>query len=176
MRMRPLTFVAVVAAIACLAQPAGAHPGTGAPERLVWQSRSPMLTARAGLGVAVLPNGKICAMGGLLRWSEWDINEEYDLVTDTWTTRARMPTARGGLGAATVNGRIYAVGGGTLTATLSTVEEYDPATDTWRARHPYPDAIAWGLGFIALIALPALSLARVREGGHSHYSRRMSGK
>ena len=56
--------------------------------------------------------------------------EEYDPATDTWATKAPMPTPRWNLGVATAsNGKIYAIGGfnGSL---LATVEEYDPATNT----------------------------------------------
>ena len=52
--------------------------------------------------------------------------EEYDPSTDTWTSKASMPTARYLLGAAaTSNGKIYAIGGSSNgTNLLSTVEEY----------------------------------------------------
>ena len=49
--------------------------------------------------------------------------------TDTWTTKANMPTGRRWLWTSVVNGKIYAIGGATG-ATFSTVEEYDPAMDT----------------------------------------------
>jgi hypothetical protein len=63
--------------------------------------------------------------------------EVYDPTTDTWTTRAPMPTARMGHGAATHDGKIYAIGGWNG-ALLGTCEEYDPATDTWTAKSPMP--------------------------------------
>jgi len=74
--------------------------------------------------------------------------EAYDPSTETWTTKASMPTPRQSLGTATVNGRIYALGGQqtdlpwnyTETNALSTNEEYDPATDSWTARTPMPTA------------------------------------
>lgn len=52
---------------------------------------------------------------------------EYDPITDTWTRRAGMPTAREFLSTSAVEGKIYAIGGWTLPNTwLSTVEEYTP--------------------------------------------------
>jgi hypothetical protein len=61
--------------------------------------------------------------------------EEYDPATNTWTTKAPMPTARESLGlAAASNGKIYAVGGAVMSIhgvhfeghPLATVEEYTP--------------------------------------------------
>ncbi|MBU1662113.1 MAG: hypothetical protein KKD28_11655, partial [Chloroflexi bacterium] len=87
------------------------------------------------LGVAAASNGKIYAIGGH-NGNILSTVEEYDPATDTWTTRASMPTARYLLGvAAASNGKIYAIGG-----TLATVEEYDPATDTWTSRASMPTA------------------------------------
>jgi hypothetical protein len=60
--------------------------------------------------------------------------EVYDPQTDTWTRKANMPTARGGLSCGAVDGRIYAVGGRNSSTLFATVEEYDPATDTWTKR------------------------------------------
>jgi hypothetical protein len=65
----------------------------------------------------------------------------------SWTQKASMQQARGGLGVATVNGKIYAIGGSTqngsspaniLKDLVRTNEEYDPATDTWTFKKPMP--------------------------------------
>ena len=49
---------------------------------------------------------------------------------DTWTEKAGMPTARGGLSTSVVNGRIYAIGGWDAGfAWVSEVAEYDPGAD-----------------------------------------------
>jgi subtilisin family serine protease/N-acetylneuraminic acid mutarotase len=109
------------------------------PATDTWTAKASMSTARFFLGVAVARNGKIYAIGGRgpTVWSgQLATVEEYDPATDTWTTRASMPTPREGLGvAAASNGRIYAIGGGT-----STVQEYNPATDTWTTRASMPTA------------------------------------
>jgi N-acetylneuraminic acid mutarotase len=75
-----------------------------------------------------------------------DTVEEYDPVTDSWRTRAPMPTARNHAVAGVVNGKIYVIGGRVGTAFITAgssnvdvVEEYDPAKDEWgppRAKMP----------------------------------------
>jgi N-acetylneuraminic acid mutarotase len=62
---------------------------------------------------------------------------------NSWTTRARMPTARAGLVTATVNGIVYAIGGADADSPLAKVEAYKPGTSTlvpWSPRAPLPTA------------------------------------
>jgi N-acetylneuraminic acid mutarotase len=64
-----------------------------------------------------------------------------ETVPNSWTPRIRMPTARFGLVAASVNGIIYAIGGWRGGTALQTVEAYNPNTNTlvaWTARAPLP--------------------------------------
>jgi N-acetylneuraminic acid mutarotase len=67
-----------------------------------------------------------CGSGG----ARLNTVEEYDPVTNTWTTMANMPTPRFGLAAVAVNGKIYAIGGWAGSAgsytDLAKVEEYTP--------------------------------------------------
>jgi N-acetylneuraminic acid mutarotase len=63
--------------------------------------------------------------------------EAYDAVSDTWSTKASMPSPRRGLGTAVVNGVIYAIGGITGSP-LGTVEAYDPANNTWSTKASMP--------------------------------------
>jgi N-acetylneuraminic acid mutarotase len=105
-----------------------------------WDTKAPMPTARSHLATCVL-DGKIYAIGGSIgsssSWPGLPTVEMYDPVTDTWTTKAPMPTARWGLCASSVNGKIYAIGGTAGAPTyggLSKVEEYDPVTDTWTTK------------------------------------------
>ena len=61
------------------------------------------------------------------------------VISDTWTTKASMPTGRWGLGVATINGILYAVGGRDAGGVpLATVEAYDPATDSWTTKASLP--------------------------------------
>jgi N-acetylneuraminic acid mutarotase len=59
---------------------------------------------------------------------------------NSWSSLAVMPTARGGLGVATVNGKIYAIGGFDGNTALSVNEEFTPALNTWTAMAPMPTA------------------------------------
>lgn len=58
----------------------------------------------------------------------------FDTVSGTWTEKASIPTARGGMAAGTVDGRILVVGGEGApnpSGVFAQVESYDPSTDTW---------------------------------------------
>jgi hypothetical protein len=67
-------------------------------------------------------------------------------VENSWTSKAPIHVARGGLGVAVVNGKIYAIGGSTEAghygATTGEIvglnEEFDPATNTWNSKKPMP--------------------------------------
>ena len=110
-----------------------------------WKRKADMPTARAWLSTGVV-NGKIYAIGGTNRPPAQIpapitlTVEEYDPATDTWTTKANMPTARAAFSTSVVNGKIYVIGGDAphLEPLTSTVEEYDPATDTWTTKADMP--------------------------------------
>ncbi|MHC4797991.1 MAG: Kelch repeat-containing protein [Planctomycetota bacterium] len=119
------------------------------PATDTWTEKAPMPTARFTLSTSTV-DGKIYAIGGILRSTQSGPEtpssavEEYDPETDTWTTKAPMPTARGMLTTSVVDGKIYAIGGllYNMGKTFSTVEVYDPATDTWTEKTPMPTARA----------------------------------
>jgi N-acetylneuraminic acid mutarotase len=85
-----------------------------------WAAKAPMQQARAGLGVAAV-NGKIYAIGGSISNGQYppDVssggfvgtNEEYDPATDTWTTKASMPTPRDYFAIAAYQNKVYCIGG-----------------------------------------------------------------
>jgi N-acetylneuraminic acid mutarotase len=71
--------------------------------------------------------------------------EAYDPVTDTWTTKAPMPTPRHAFTATSgPDGRIYAVGGNPASRFTDALEIYDPIKDAWStgASMPYPQECA----------------------------------
>jgi len=109
-----------------------------------WTIKADIPTARL-LASASVANGKIYVIGGAVGrgdqdcawWAGVNNVEEYDPVTDKWTKKANMPTARECLSTCTVNGKIYAIGGFSF-GLFSTVEEYDPITDKWTKKKDMP--------------------------------------
>ncbi|GEM_PF-951570 len=97
------------------------------PSTNTWRMRANMPTGRLYLGAVAANNGKIYAIGGqVFTPSTGFLNlvEEYNPITDTWTTSTSMPTARDQLAVALgTNGKIYAIGGSYRNEALSTVEE-----------------------------------------------------
>jgi N-acetylneuraminic acid mutarotase len=106
------------------------------PASNTWSTKAAMPTARVGLAVGVI-NGILYAVGGCDNKTtnphNYNTLEAYNPVTDTWTTKAPMPTARQYPGAGVINGRLFVVGGYNVYE-LNTVEAYDPATDTWTTK------------------------------------------
>jgi len=123
------------------------------PATDTWTRRADMPTATQGVAAAAV-DGIIYAIGGNtgLDTGDKDLStvEAYDPATDTWTTKAEMPTARNVSAIAVVDRIIYVIGGifgtpedyqtGEDVAVLSTVEAYDPATDTWTTKADMPTA------------------------------------
>ena len=107
----------------------------GAPS---WTSKANMSTARRDPDAAVV-NGKIYAIGGSNGGSYVSSVEEYDPATNTWTTKASIPTVRQGFAKAIViDNKIYVLGGSDGTYSLKTNEMYDPATNTWTVKANMP--------------------------------------
>jgi len=118
-----------------------------------WASKAPMQEARAGLGVAVV-NGRIYAIGGYNSqidgqthfYGTINATEEYDPATNTWTTKASMPTPRASFAIAVCDSKIYVIGGyikltsGSSSQLTNITEAYDPAADTWETRASMPTA------------------------------------
>ena len=115
-----------------------------------WSSRKPMPTPRNHMDASHV-DGKIYVIGGRVGscfsggWStNVFMNEAYDIATDTWATRAPMPTARSGTATAIINGRISVLGGegwiDDFGGVFRTHEIYDPKTNSWSraARMPTP--------------------------------------
>ena len=58
--------------------------------------------------------------------------------SNSWTTRAPMPTPRYGPAVGAVDGILYAIGGQTDTGYVAVVEAYDPTTNSWTTKAPMP--------------------------------------
>jgi len=66
---------------------------------------------------------------------------EYDPVSDTYTSKADVPTPRTWATCALVNGKIYLIGGysyGSPTGATNVNEAYDPSSDSWTTLTPMP--------------------------------------
>ncbi|HEY5096254.1 MAG TPA: kelch repeat-containing protein [Candidatus Eremiobacteraceae bacterium] len=117
------------------------------PATSIWTVKVPLSTPRLGLAMGVI-NGILYAVGGCCDINGQSLNtvEAHDPAspaTDTWITKASMPTARFGLAAGVVKGILYAVGGANDInggGTLNTVEAYDSATNTWTTKASMPTA------------------------------------
>lgn len=132
-----------------------------------WQTKTPMPTGRTMLTVVAAGNGRIYAIGGMKPSPTLDpmatsAVEEYDPATDTWATKAALPTARhSAAGVLGSNGKIYVIGGWDTSQRLSVVEVYDPATNTWAGFHALPTA----RGSLGAAALPGRIYAIGGEDG-----------
>jgi len=107
-----------------------------------WSTRASLTYARALTAVGVA-NGLLYVVGGGASAGGHTDNvaatESYNPATNSWTTRAPMPTPRNALGVGVINGILYAVGGiSTSGIEVGTVEAYDPTTDSWTTKAPMP--------------------------------------
>jgi N-acetylneuraminic acid mutarotase len=116
-----------------------------------WETKTSMPTKRDHLCANVV-NGKIYLLGGS-RYQSYpysvlglDVNEVYDPSTDSWTTKAPLPTAVYGYASAVVNNKIYVISGlreppidSNPFSNLNQI--YDPETNTWSYGAPIPTAV-----------------------------------
>ena len=131
------------------------------PATDTWKAIAPLPTKRGG-GSATVYNGKIYVIGGAtilpgapdpaIRFDGKPhdmcvgVNEEYDPATNSWRSRAPMPTARNHFLAGEVNGKIYTIGGRlgstfvTRSSNTDVTEEYDVAQDLWTTKAQMPTA------------------------------------
>ena len=119
------------------------------PSTNTWVSKTPIPTHQHSFGVAAYQN-KIYVSGGCMGFNQTTgypinctgANEEYNPATDTWETKAPMPTARAELLANTVNGEIYFISGTLPDGSISnTTEVYNPLTDSWNTGTPIPTPV-----------------------------------
>ena len=85
------------------------------PATDTWEVGPPMPTGRSGIA-AVAHRGRLYVFGGeTIGWfssKTFDEAERFDPATGTWASLPPMPTARHGLGAASLGEGIYVVSGG----------------------------------------------------------------
>lgn len=126
------------------------------PAGNTWTTLAPMPDATTGASAVYSPiNNKVYVFGGELLATGLvkNANRIYDLVLNSWSTGASMPSLRRFMASAYYNGKIYLVGGYSTsdqTSTQAQVWEYDPLANTWntsRLNMPHPIGGA-GFGII----------------------------
>ncbi|MCH8042003.1 MAG: hypothetical protein IH977_16940 [Nitrospinae bacterium] len=78
---------------------------------------------------AVVDN-KLYAIGGVVSGPHLTTVDRYDPSSNSWDSRANMPTGRSDGDAAVRDGKIYVVGG---SAGGRVIEVYDPSTNSWNS-------------------------------------------
>jgi N-acetylneuraminic acid mutarotase len=120
--------------------------------RGMWRSMAPAPTARTEVAAAAVGE-KVYVIGGFREPSIGNIKdlaitplvEEYDSVTEHWTTRAPLPVGLHHVGIGVVDKRVYVIGGFkqslmSVWKPVATVYVYDPAQDAWTEASPMPTA------------------------------------
>ena len=112
-----------------------------------WEEGRQMPTARYAHTVDFI-NGILYAIGGknkeLMGYARETLgtNEAYNPTTNSWTTRAPMPTLRHHAASAVVDGELYVIGGRNTNflqrVYLDDNEIYHPKTNTWQKIEPMP--------------------------------------
>ena len=106
-----------------------------------WTTGASMPTARLIPAAAVVNNilyviggcDAGCATGG----GAMTVNEAYDPASDTWSTKAPLPTPTDSFYGVAVKGIIYVIGGYVPgSGRVATVFAYDPVADAWSTKAP----------------------------------------
>jgi N-acetylneuraminic acid mutarotase len=130
------------------------------PKTDTWTEKAPMPTARHHHTSAVV-DGKLYVIGGRIlgnsirtpidvALSNFNVNEMYNPLNDSWTIMEQMPTKRSGIAAAVspIDNNIYVFGGQKVEGAFSNTEKYNPEINQWSPEEPMPtgrygsDAIA----------------------------------
>ena len=121
----------------CYSKPHGGRNGVS--RFLPWTRIADIPTPRGGLTAAATSDGKVYTFGGCINGSSSfcisDVVEAYDPGTNTWTSKAPMPTPRSFAKAIMHDNLIYVIGGLDIFDNgLATVECYNPANNTWSTK------------------------------------------
>ena len=119
------------------------------PSTNTWVSKTPIPTHQQSFAVAAYQN-RIYVSGGCSGFNQitgypincTGANEEYNPATDSWETKAPMPTPRAEMQANAVNGKIYIISGTLPSGSVSNATEvYDPSNDSWNTAAPIPTPV-----------------------------------
>jgi N-acetylneuraminic acid mutarotase len=123
------------------------------PVNDTWETKASMPTPRADISACVI-NDKIYVMAGQKYsniapyYAETDVNEVYNPLTDTWTTKTPTPQAVTGYASTVFNGTIYVLGGSThlsngTTRIINSTQLYNAENDTWSLGADLPVATSY---------------------------------
>jgi N-acetylneuraminic acid mutarotase len=119
------------------------------PSTNSWVSKTSLPTHQQSFAVAACQN-KIYVCGGCSGFNQitgypincTGANEEYNPATDSWVTKAPMPTARAELQANVVNGEFYFISGTLPNGSISNATEvYNPLNDAWSTAASIPTPV-----------------------------------
>jgi N-acetylneuraminic acid mutarotase len=109
-----------------------------------WQTLPNLPTQRNHLAASAIA-GKIYVVGGRLAAgftsAMTNILEVFDPVLNQWTTRASMPTTRGGINGIAASGCFFVFGGEGPNGVFDEMEMYVPAQNRWYQLEPLPIAV-----------------------------------
>jgi N-acetylneuraminic acid mutarotase len=105
---------------------------------ITWTNKAAMPQALASCGGAVIGDTVYVIGGRDSAGNRYATNYIYLPATDSWASRANMPTPRAHLGCVYANGKIYAIGGWVGSTASGTCEEFDPVSNTWQTRASMP--------------------------------------
>jgi N-acetylneuraminic acid mutarotase len=157
------------------------------PSTDTWVKKAAMPTAREGFGIAVYEN-KIYVIGGATGVDPSGngnalltaVNEVYDPATDTWETKAPIPSLRQGVTACTSNGKIYVISGIEHTENSyrgldygsNKNEAYNPETNTWTTEPSIPNSVFGPVSIVVDDKIYVLggTDARIALSGKTNYN------
>jgi N-acetylneuraminic acid mutarotase len=131
----------------------------------MWRTLTAMPTPRNYLCANVV-DGKIYLIGGSIKEPEnppfysVNLNEVYDIATDSWSTRKPIPMAVQRYVSAVVDGKIYIIGGYDPQRSSSEVltQVYNPATDSWSTGAAAPNKMGDAAGATTGVYAPEKNL------------------
>ncbi|XP_003247935.1 ring canal kelch homolog [Acyrthosiphon pisum] len=99
-----------------------------------WQIGPKMITPRRSVGLAVVKNNSVFAVGGFYNNSLHCSVDVLDLSSESpcWKPTIDMSVKRGLLGVGVIDNCVYAVGGFDGESCLNSVEVFDSVTQKWR--------------------------------------------
>ena len=143
------------------------------PAKDSWTTGAPMPTARAFLEANVV-NGNFYLIGGgdfanTFTFGPTALNEVYDPLINSWSTKASVPNAVGYYASAVAENKIFIIGGSPSAGTGRNYNQiYDTKTDSWDSGKPVPVPLWAGIyGASAGVITSSLGQSRIFViGGH----------